>query len=111
MGPTNEQGDLKSISIPSSKVIYSCGSNGRILKSTDAGSYWISLKTLSDKPLNSIYFFNDNNGFAVGDSGIISHTSSGGISPTNNRPSPFHLSGPLDGDTISIQRSISPVDL
>ncbi len=66
------------MSIPSSNIIYTCGSNGKILKSANEGNDWISYKTPAAQMLNSIYFFDNQRGFAVGDSGTILYTQNGG---------------------------------
>ncbi len=78
VGPSNEIGELYGLTIPSSSYIYSCGVNGKILKSSDAGDYWISQKTPTTQRLNSISFINKEIGFAVGDSGTILYTQNGG---------------------------------
>ncbi|MGE5795529.1 MAG: YCF48-related protein [Ignavibacteria bacterium] len=119
VGPQNEIGELRGLSIPklfevylSSRVIpfpsiiYTCGSGGKILKSTNDGNYWISLNTPTSQTLNSIYFFTKNHGFAVGDSGTILYTSTGGVSSANNPPNPFSLISPPNEDIRPVPRSI-----
>ena len=106
VGPENEFGELYGLSIPSSNIIYTCGSNGKILKSTNEGDYWVFLNTPTSHSLNSIYFIDNKRGFAVGDSGTILYTSSGGISLTNNPPSAFHLLKPVNEDSMLVMRSI-----
>jgi photosystem II stability/assembly factor-like uncharacterized protein len=107
VGPANEFGELYGLSIPSSSVIYTCGSNGKVLKSTNGGNDWVSLKTPTSQALHSINFFDDERGFAVGDSGIILYTENGGIFPTNYPPSAFHLLEPANEDSMPIPRSIT----
>jgi len=119
VGPANEFGELYGLSIPSSSVIYTCGSNGKILKSINDGDGWASQKTPTSQVLHSINFFDNERGFAVGDSGTILYTSNGGISPGNNPPYAFHLSTPSDETSIpslpeslrfSWRRAIDPDD-
>lgn len=79
VSPASEMGELRGLSIPSANIIYTCGYNGKILKSTNGGDSWISIETPTSQMLNSIYFFNNERGFAVGDSGTILYTENGGI--------------------------------
>ncbi len=78
VGPSHEIGELRGLSIPSSNIIYTCGYNGKILKSANEGNDWFTQKTSVSRSLNSIYFFDDKRGFAVGDSGTILYTQNGG---------------------------------
>ena len=71
-------GALYDLSAPSSDIIYACGTSGMILKTTDGGDNWSSLNTPTSRSLNSIYFFDEDRGFAVGDSGTILFTNNGG---------------------------------
>jgi photosystem II stability/assembly factor-like uncharacterized protein len=86
---------LVGISAPSDKVIYVCGTNGVIYKSTDGGDTWNPTTVPTTHNLNAIYFFNEERGFAVGDYGVILYTSNGGITgineQENNLPRKFHL--------------------
>jgi hypothetical protein len=107
VGPRGEIGELCGLSIPTSKVVYTCGSSGKILKSTNGGNDWISLNTPTSQTLNSICFFDNERGFAVGDSGTILYTSNGGVSPTNNPPSSFRLLEPANEDSMPVMRSIT----
>ncbi len=107
VGPTNEFGELYGLSIPSSNVIYTCGVNGKILKSINSGDSWFSLKTPTSQALHSINFFDDERGLAVGDSGTILYTENGGTSSTNFPPSSFHLLEPINEDSLSAPRSIT----
>jgi hypothetical protein len=120
VGPPNEIGELRGLAIPrmyeiypaSSRmypvpsIVYTCGSNGKILKSTNNGNYWISHATPTSQNLNSIHFFNREIGIAVGDSGTILFTSNGGTSTVNNAPLPFSLIYPPDEDVKPVMRSI-----
>ncbi|MCX6149286.1 MAG: YCF48-related protein [Ignavibacteriales bacterium] len=59
------------ISAPSQKVVYVCGNNGLIFKSSDSGGSWTKEIVPTTKNINAIYFFNESRGFGVGDSGLI----------------------------------------
>ncbi|MFA6978652.1 MAG: YCF48-related protein [Ignavibacteriaceae bacterium] len=72
-------GEIRGVSAPSSNVVYACGYPGLIYKTTDGGDNWILHSVPTSQSLNSIYFFNDTRGFAVGDSGTILFTSNGGV--------------------------------
>jgi photosystem II stability/assembly factor-like uncharacterized protein len=100
-------GELRSLSIPTPKVVYTCGYNGRILKSANGGDNWTLLNTPTSQTLNSIHFFDNERGFAVGDSGMILYTSNGGVSPTNDPPSSFHLLEPASEDSMPVMRSMT----
>jgi photosystem II stability/assembly factor-like uncharacterized protein len=106
VGPP-EIGELHGLSIPTSKVVYACGSGGKMLASTNGGDDWISLFTPTSQTLNSIYFFDNERGFAVGDSGTILYTSNGGVSPRNNPPSLFRLLEPANENSMPVMRSIT----
>jgi photosystem II stability/assembly factor-like uncharacterized protein len=107
VGPTNEFGELYGLSIPSSNIIYTCGVNGKILKSVNSGDSWFSLKVPTSQALHAINFFDNERGFGVGDSGIILYTENGGTSSTNFPPSAFHLLEPVNEDSLSVARSIT----
>jgi len=72
-------GELRGVSAPSSSVIYTCGYPGLLYKTIDGGDKWVLHSVPTLQSLNSIYFFNDTKGFAVGDSGTILFTSNGGV--------------------------------
>ncbi|MFA6596716.1 MAG: YCF48-related protein [Ignavibacteriaceae bacterium] len=72
-------GELRRVSAPSSSVIYACGYPGLLYKTIDGGDNWILHSVPTSQSLNSINFFNDTRGFAVGDSGTILFTSNGGV--------------------------------
>ena len=50
-----------------------------ILKTTDGGTSWIELKSGIQEPLNSVYFVDENNGYAIGGNGSVIKTSDGGM--------------------------------
>jgi photosystem II stability/assembly factor-like uncharacterized protein len=89
-------GAFLGVSAPSEKVVYVCGTNGMIFKSTNAGDSWKKEIVPTTKNINAIYFYDDSHGFAVGDSGLILYTSSGGLTSVNNKndrlPIGFELS-------------------
>jgi photosystem II stability/assembly factor-like uncharacterized protein len=98
---TSFSGLLLGVSAPSANVIYACGFSSLLVKSTDGGDSWskylFPYKTREIPiSLNAINFLDEKNGFAVGDSGTIYHTSNGGSIPVsirkNNYPSSFLLS-------------------
>lgn len=107
VGIAYDEGTLYGLSIPSSEVIYTCGDYGKIFKSTNYGDNWFRLNTPTTQKLNSIYFFNNDRGFAVGDSGTILYTKTGGISEENNPPSPFNLLEPFDESLMTVPRSLT----
>ncbi|MDP3682288.1 MAG: T9SS type A sorting domain-containing protein, partial [Ignavibacteria bacterium] len=72
-------GELRGVSAPSSSVIYACGYPGLLYKTIDGGDNWFLHSVPTSQSLNSIYFFNETKGFAVGDSGTILFTSNGGV--------------------------------
>ena len=69
---------LRGVYLLDSKVGYSVGDSGTILKSTDAGMTWNALTSGTTKALYDVYFFNDAEGVTVGDSGLILRTTDGG---------------------------------
>ncbi|MGD1043769.1 MAG: YCF48-related protein [Bacteroidota bacterium] len=97
-------GTLFSVSAPSANVIYVCGSNGMIYKSSNGGDTWLDQTVQTVQNVNAIFFYNEKYGFAVGDSGLILYTSNGGLTgvedqegvpPTKfvleqNYPNPFN---------------------
>ncbi len=72
-------GAFNGLSAPSSEIIYVCGSSGMIYRSSDGGDRWTSSYALTNHTLNSVCFWNENRGFAVGDSGTILYTQNGGF--------------------------------
>jgi photosystem II stability/assembly factor-like uncharacterized protein len=72
---------LFSVSFPSDSIGYVAGKvglNGVILKTEDYGQNWDSLSIASNVYFSSIYFYNNNLGFAVGYGGNIVKTINGG---------------------------------
>lgn len=60
------------------QVGYAVGDSGVILKTYDAGIYWLEQQSGTALRLNKVYFIDLDFGFAVGDSGIILRTTTGG---------------------------------
>ncbi|MDH3267924.1 MAG: YCF48-related protein [Ignavibacteria bacterium] len=80
---------------------------GFILYTSNSGNEWIEQDCGNVAPINSIHFTDENNGWAVGDSGLILHTTTGGLvsveeeqnngvpteyNLTQNYPNPFNPS-------------------
>jgi photosystem II stability/assembly factor-like uncharacterized protein len=82
---TEEDGIFLGVAAPTADVIYVCGTGGMIYKSTDGGDTWIASITPTTQNLNAIYFYDENHGFAVGDSGVILHTFNGGLTGIDNQ--------------------------
>jgi len=81
-------GSLLGVSAPSANVMYVCGSNGMIFKSSNGGDTWIDQTQQTRRNVNAIFFFDETHGFAVGDSGLILHTSNGGLTGVGDREVP-----------------------
>jgi photosystem II stability/assembly factor-like uncharacterized protein len=77
-------GALLGVSAPSANVIYVCGTQGMIFKSTNGGDIWIRSTTPTTRYLRAIYFFDEKRGFAVGDSGVILRTTNGGVTSVSD---------------------------
>jgi photosystem II stability/assembly factor-like uncharacterized protein len=90
---------------PFSGIIYTCGTEGKIFKTSDNGSSWNIQYTGIEHTLNSINFYN-NSGFAVGDSGTILYTKTGGEKPVNSPPLEFHLLSPANEDSMGMPYSL-----
>lgn len=80
---------LRGISAVLPAIAYACGDNGTILKTTNGGSTWTSQSSGTNIQLNSLYFIDEQNGFAVGGDvvnnstrGIVLKTTNGGVTWT-----------------------------
>jgi photosystem II stability/assembly factor-like uncharacterized protein len=73
-----QPGIFSGISAPSSSIVYVCGSSGMIYKTSNGGDTWMRPNSSTTHNLNALYFWNENRGFAVGDSGTILFTENGG---------------------------------
>jgi photosystem II stability/assembly factor-like uncharacterized protein len=72
---------LWSIDFPisgASQIGYSVGDQGKILKTTDAGSTWQYQQSGTALRLNKVFFVDQDFGFVVGENGLILRTASGG---------------------------------
>jgi hypothetical protein len=78
-----------------------------IFKSSNEGETWTKQVVPTLRNVNAVCFFDEKRGFAVGDSGLVLFTANGGVATTNHPPLPFHLSAPVDGDTMVVMRSIT----
>jgi len=78
-------GVLYDVSAPSDKFAYVCGSGGMILNTTDGGTTWKEMIVPTARRLKAISFFNNERGFAVGDSGTVLFTSNGGITDVTDK--------------------------
>ncbi|MCK9408911.1 MAG: YCF48-related protein [Bacteriovoracaceae bacterium] len=73
-----QDGVLCGISAPSTAVAYACGSAGMMFKSTTGGDSWSAVSVPTKRGLRAVHFYDEQHGFAVGDSGTILYTSQGG---------------------------------
>jgi photosystem II stability/assembly factor-like uncharacterized protein len=74
---------INSIHFVSANVGYLCGDGGKIYKSINGGSNWISSASgIGTEDLNGINFFDDQKGIVVGDNGKIYVTNDGGLTWT-----------------------------
>ncbi len=61
---------------------YAVGNSGKIVKTINAGTSWVTLTSGTTSHLYSVYFTDANTGYAVGDAGIILKTTNAGGSWT-----------------------------
>lgn len=59
------------------------GYHSTIEKTTDGGNTWFPLNTNTSSALNAAWFFDDDNGFAFGERGLMIETSTGGVTAAN----------------------------
>jgi len=80
---TNGFQTLNSVHFTSTETGYAVGNddnfNSLILKTTNGGNNWVSQNSESNIILNSVSFFDPDNGFVVGRNGTILNTTDGGI--------------------------------
>lgn len=69
---------------------WAVGTNGVVLKSTNAGANWSS-STPAAVTLNATSFVNDTEGWAVGTNGLVMHTTNGGTSWSQASPTTVTL--------------------
>lgn len=80
---SNMYSSLKAVSFVNSTTGWVAGSNGTVLKTTDAGVSWSSQTANTSNNINGISFCNTSTGWFVGDGGIIKKTTNGGGSWTS----------------------------
>lgn len=66
------------LKIINEKVVYVCGYNGAILKTTNGGLTWSSQRSTTKERLQGMSFINEQMGWAVGTKGTILFTKDGG---------------------------------
>lgn len=76
--PKTTNSNLSSINFVNSVLGFACGSDGTIMKTTDAGASWRLIPSPDSVNFNSILFVNSLNGFLVGENGILLRTVDGG---------------------------------
>jgi photosystem II stability/assembly factor-like uncharacterized protein len=75
----NNFGNTINIYFPNINTGYTCGNNGTINKTSNAGVNWFPQQnTATNNTLSSIFFINDHIGFSVGFNGTIIKTTTGG---------------------------------
>ena len=70
---------LNSIRFANQNTGWVAGFNGKIMKTTNGGTDWISQSTRTNYELKSIDFIDENIGWTVGDNGTILKTTNGGV--------------------------------
>jgi len=79
--PIFERGDsFYGITIPSAKTLWAAGTNGKVVRSDDAGKSWTLQKTPTHVTLQDIAAWDAQNGVAVGNDGVVITTRDGGKS-------------------------------
>jgi photosystem II stability/assembly factor-like uncharacterized protein len=72
---------LNDVSFASSTRGWAVGSNGTVLRTTNAGKTWTKLRSGVGGDLNSVSFVNTKRGWAAGDFAAIVRTTTGGLAP------------------------------
>ena len=77
--------DQEAVMFPTPNIGYACGAYASVLKTTDAGATWMVKRTGYNYNLNTIFFIDENNGWAAGGTWLllgnqckIIHTTDGG---------------------------------
>jgi photosystem II stability/assembly factor-like uncharacterized protein len=65
--------------IVDANTVYMCGNYGRIIKTTNGGANWDSLKTYTTNQLWGIQFVDANTGYVCGSNGLIMKTTNAGL--------------------------------
>jgi photosystem II stability/assembly factor-like uncharacterized protein len=91
---------FQSVHFPTPDTGYICGHSGSLLKTTDGGASWQTLRDgsslwVSDQPFRDLYFPTAMRGYAVGDDGLFWRTLNGGAdwSPVAGAPADAHFTG------------------
>ncbi|MFT4876747.1 MAG: photosystem II stability/assembly factor-like uncharacterized protein, partial [Bacteroidia bacterium] len=66
------------VAAPDDTTVYTVGSHGQILKSSDAGDTWAEQNSNTSEYLNDVQFLSTNVGYAIGQNGVILKTIDGG---------------------------------
>lgn len=74
------QNALNGIHFADSKIGYTCGRDGLILKTIDGGNHWIKKNSGTVEDLTAIFFTDPKIGYIAGRNGIILKTTNGGES-------------------------------
>ncbi|MBK9336761.1 MAG: hypothetical protein IPM98_09265 [Lewinellaceae bacterium] len=74
---------FRSVHFPSPTTGYICGSSGTLLKTTDNGRTWHTIRTggsvgRRNQPFRAVWFTSEEKGYLVGDSGLLWRTENGG---------------------------------
>lgn len=82
--PSNVSADYYDIQVLNDQTLWVAGYNdsdeGVVIKSTDGGQTWMNVQSIANEAINSIFFIDDQKGWAVGNGGVIRKTSDGGQS-------------------------------
>ena len=81
--PYYTQNNIRDIYAPDTSIAISSGSNGTIMRTSNAGLNWTLINSGTTTGLNSIYFINSSTGFIAGGSGVILKTTNTGINWTS----------------------------
>jgi photosystem II stability/assembly factor-like uncharacterized protein len=71
--------DVYSSAALSYDIFLVCGKGGKIFRTVDNGATWNSVTSGITKNIRSMYFVNENDGYAAGDSGLVLKTNNGGL--------------------------------
>jgi photosystem II stability/assembly factor-like uncharacterized protein len=77
---------LRSIYFTDSLKGWGGATTGEIYSTTDGGRNWKAQNSPMENPIDKLFFYGDNYGWAIGYLGNIIHTSNGGVSFVDNKP-------------------------
>ena len=95
--------NLYDVEMVSSDVIFTCGTQGEIFRSVDAGTSWVEMDTPTSEYLYALDFVSETTGFACGFNAVILKTTDGGETweikdaDTSNRLYDIHFASELVG--------------